>query len=221
MKIRAVAFDVFQTLFSFEPLRPRVVALGLPPDALELWFAHTLRDGFALAAADAYQPFQAVAREALESLLAAKGKPIDPSAVDATMAGFGELTAHADVGPALTAVRQRQVPAYALSNGSRESTLHLLRQAKLEAYFAGVISIDDVQLWKPRREVYLHAAKVAAVEPATLALVAAHAWDVHGARAAGCVGAFVPRTEPRFPASLGAPDVTGATLVDVCDQLLA
>ena len=219
--VRAIAFDVFQTLFSLEPLRPRIVALGLPADALELWFAHTLRDGFALAAAGEYASFQAIARDALEGLLAAKKRPIDSATVDATMAGFDELTAHADVGPALTLVRQRQVPAYCLSNGSRASTEGLLRRAKLEAYVAGVISVDDVRAWKPRREVYLHAASVARVAPGELALVAAHAWDVQGAQRAGCVGAFIARTEPQYPAALGTPDVSGKSLVVACERLLA
>ena len=218
--IRAVAFDVFQTCFSVEPLRPRVVALGLPPDAIELWFAHTLRDGFALAAANAFQPFQFVARAALESLLAAKKRPIDRAAVDAAMAGFADLTPLADVGPALTLLRQRQVPAFALSNGSAESTLNLFRAAKLDGLLAGVISIDDVRLWKPRAEVYLHAARVANVDAGSLALVAAHAWDVHGAQQAGCVGAFVPRAEPRFSNAFGRPDHAAESLVTLCEQLL-
>lgn len=35
-RLRAVAFDVLETLFSLEPLRPRLVAAGLPREALEL-----------------------------------------------------------------------------------------------------------------------------------------------------------------------------------------
>ena len=48
---QAVAFDVMGTLFPLDPLREPLVGLGLPPQALEIWFARTLRDGFALAAA--------------------------------------------------------------------------------------------------------------------------------------------------------------------------
>ena len=49
-----VAFDVIETLFSLEPLRARFEQAQLPPDALELWFAKTLRDGFALASASTW-----------------------------------------------------------------------------------------------------------------------------------------------------------------------
>jgi 2-haloacid dehalogenase len=51
---QVIAFDVLETLFGLEPLRNRLRAAGLPPDCLELWFAQTLRSGFALAATDTF-----------------------------------------------------------------------------------------------------------------------------------------------------------------------
>ncbi len=36
-----VAFDVIETLFSRESLRPRLGAIGLPAHSLEAWFART------------------------------------------------------------------------------------------------------------------------------------------------------------------------------------
>jgi 2-haloacid dehalogenase len=88
------------------------------------------------------------------------------------------------------------------------------------AHVKHVISIDEVQHWKPRREVYLHGAKVVGVEPSRVALVAAHAWDVQGARAAGLVGAWVSRLEKKFQPAMGQPDVSGPDLVSVVDALL-
>lgn len=72
-----VAFDVIETLFSMEPLRTRFQEAQLPPDKLELWFAKILRDGFALAAADVFQPFQQVAAGTLAVLLADEGQRPD------------------------------------------------------------------------------------------------------------------------------------------------
>src|SRR4051794_3554457 len=76
-----VAFDVIGTLFPHDPLREPLVGLGLPPQALEIWFARTLRDGFSLAASGAYRPFTEVATGTLEGLLAEHGRPDDPSGV--------------------------------------------------------------------------------------------------------------------------------------------
>ena len=58
------------------------------------------------------------------------------------------------------------------------------------------------------------------VEPAALALVAAHAWDCHGAHRAGRVTGWVSRHERRFNPALGRPDVSGGTLDEVAAGLL-
>jgi len=53
-----------------------------------------------------------------------------------------------------------------------------------------------------------------------LCLVAAHAWDVSGALAAGCQAALVARSG-QVPSPLGAqPHVVGADLAAVADELL-
>lgn len=52
------------------------------------------------------------------------------------------------------------------------------------------------------------------------ALAAPHARDVHGARCAGLTTAFVARGQP-FPTSMAAPDVTGETLAEAAERLLA
>jgi 2-haloacid dehalogenase len=83
-----------------------------------------------------------------------------------------------------------------------------------------VISIDEVQAWKPAPAPYLHAAEVLGVEPPRLALVAVHSWDIHGAHRAGLVTGWASRREGVFPATFDPPDVTGADLVEVADRLL-
>lgn len=47
MEKGTVAFDIIGTCFSLET-RQRLVALGAPKHALQVWFAQTLRNAFAL-----------------------------------------------------------------------------------------------------------------------------------------------------------------------------
>ncbi|HEX3650398.1 MAG TPA: hypothetical protein VHV49_18385, partial [Pseudonocardiaceae bacterium] len=54
-----------------------------------------------------------------------------------------------------------------------------------------------------------------------ITLVAAHAWDIHGAHQAGLVTGWVSRLEGRFPPVFAPPDVTGAGLLEVVEALLA
>ena len=62
------------------------------------------------------------------------------------------------------------------------------------------------------RLVLLVVAALCAVVPASMAQVAVHRWDVHGARAAGLVTGWASRLECRWPASMKRPDVTGDTV---------
>ncbi|MGH9248903.1 MAG: HAD-IA family hydrolase, partial [Acidimicrobiales bacterium] len=80
---------------------------------------------------------------------------------------------------------------------------------------------DDVRRWKPAPEIYLHAARTCRVTPGRVALVAAHAWDTHGARQAGLQTGWVARNGNRYPTIFTAPDVTGSGLGEVIDALLA
>src|SRR4051812_40140269 len=169
-----IAFDVIQTLFSLGTLRPRLADLGLQATALDLWFARILRDGFALAATGTFRPFPDVAAAALKAILAEHGLDHDTGRISTVLNGFAELTLQPDVTAAVEQVRGEGFRIMALTNGSAQTTTTLLQRAGLLRHFEHVTSIDEVGHWKPRAEVYLHAAQTAGVEPSKLALVAAH-----------------------------------------------
>ena len=82
------------------------------------------------------------------------------------------------------------------------------------------LSVDDIQKWKPAPEIYQHAATSTGVPLERVALVAAHAWDTHGAHEAGLVTGWVSRLEDEYPRVFAPPDVTGPDLVTVVDGLL-
>jgi 2-haloacid dehalogenase len=216
----AVAFDVLQTTVSLAPLRGPLTDLGLPDHALEVWFARTLRDGFALAAAGVFRPFREVADGTLTGLLVEHGRPAGRDDVAGVLDRMAELPAHPDAGPAVGRLRVAGVRVLALTNGSEANTHALLKRAGLLGAVERVVSIDEVGQWKPRAEVYQYAATVAGVEPGRLALVAAHAWDCHGAHRAGLTAGWVRRAEPVYNPAFGRPDAEGDNLPAVCEALL-
>jgi 2-haloacid dehalogenase len=218
---KVVAFDVVETLFSLEPMAERFRTLGLPGEALKIWFARLLRNAFALDASGTFRPFGEIARATLEVLMAESGRSAAAPAIDQALRGLSELPACSDVAPAFQMLHEAGMRTIALTNGHAGGTNNLLKRAGLNGFVERVISIDEVRRWKPAREVYLHAAKVAGVTPGELALVAAHAWDVHGARQAGLVTGWVSRLEKHFLPVMNPPDVTGETLTEVTQGLLA
>lgn len=213
-----IAFDVIETLFSLESLRERLQNQRLPGHILETWFAHILRDGFALDATGVYEPFGKVAAAALEAL-ARSAQPSGDVATEEIMKGFSELEAHPDVAPAMSALRDADIRMVTLTNGSASVTQRLLESAGLQGFVERIISVDEVRRWKPRREVYIHCADTTGVEPHRLALIAAHAWDIHGAQRAGLITGYVSRRHSVFPSTMDKPTVEGATLVEVAARL--
>ncbi len=215
-KPRAVAFDVVETLVSLDAVAAVLDELGVGPYALERMFSRMLRDGFALAASDAYKPF----REVADGALAAVAPALTARQRTQVLAALARLDAHPDARPALERLRRAGVPVAALTNGAAATTTALLERADLDPLVGRVISVDEVQTWKPAPAPYRHAAAVMGVEPRRLALVAVHGWDVHGAHRAGLVTGWAARLEGTFPATFDPPDVTGADLVEVVDGLL-
>ena len=217
-ELRAVVFDVNETLFGLAPLRERMVARGLPFDSLEPWFARVLRDGFAAAAAGTFAPFPELASHHLRRLAAAHDLDLDPAEI---LVGFQEVTAHDDVRDALETLSAAGVRAVTLTNGTRAITESFLAREGLGHLVARTFEVAEVGLWKPRPEPYLHVVSALGLEAAgQAALVAAHPWDVHGARSAGLRAGWVDRTGDAYPDHLAAPDATGTDLGRVVSALL-
>lgn len=217
---RAVVFDAIETLFSLEPVRHRLQAAGAPPAALDTWFARLLRDAFALTAAGGYAPFRPVAEGALRTVLADHQVPITDGLVDEVFDTFGSLPVHGDARPAIEAVADAGVPVYVLTNGTLDTTRQLLAAAGVGDLVSGVVTVHDVDRWKPAPEPYLHAARTAAVEPSDAALVAVHGWDICGARSAGLRTGWCSRLEHHLSPVLGPADVSAPSLVEVVAALL-
>lgn len=214
------AFDMIGTVFSLESLRPRMEAAGLKGEHLELWFAHLLRDAFALSATGIYKPFLDIAGSALAALLEAHRGRADASRIDRVLGGFAELDAFPDAKPAFERLQSAGVRVMTLTNGSASVSKRLLDRAGLSPYVERVISIDEIEKWKPRREVYLHAARVAGVPARQVTMIAGHAWDLQGAAKAGLMTAFVRRVEP-FSLAMERPTLSAGSLTELAREITA
>lgn len=215
-----VAFDIIDTVFPLEPLRQPIVALGLPPGALETWFAIALRDAFALSAAGDFAPFPAVLQSALDDVLAQQGASAPDAARQALLQQVKQLPPRPDAREALETLHRAGMRIVAISNGPRASTQSLLQGGGLADLVDPVLSVDDIRIFKPRQEVYQHVARTVEVEAGSIALVAVHAWDLNGAKAAGFTTAFLAGKRP-FPPLMRQPDVEAPSLAAVARKLIA
>jgi len=108
---------------------------------------------------------------------------------------LAELPPYPDVRPALERAQAHGLHVTLLTNGGAKATRKAFDRANLAGLIERVISADEIEHYKPSREVYLHAARALGARPQSCVLVTAHAWDARGALAAGLGVAFVQRQE--------------------------
>jgi len=195
--IEAVVFDVLGTLVD-EPgglraeIRDELPASGEASvdDLLASWQRHVETEQQRMARGDrAYADTGVVDGEAARRVAARAGIR-DPAAVARLATAGQRLPPWHDSVAALERLARR-FPVLGLSNASRTALLRLNAHAGLRWH--QVLSAEAVSAYKPAPEVYRLAVDAAGCPPGRVLMVAAHAWDLRGARAIGMRTAYVRR----------------------------
>jgi 2-haloacid dehalogenase len=218
MAVETVVFDVMGTLFDLVPVRRRLTELGAPDGALEAWFGRMLHSAASLTLVGEFRPFREIGETTLRSTLAQLD--LDPDRAEEVLQALGELEAYPDARETFDLLDEAGVPAVTLTNGGREHTERLLASAGLRERVQRVFTVDEVEAYKPHREPYLYCARTLGLPPASLVLIAAHGWDVVGARAAGMAAIWVDRLERRWPFPTVEP-TSARNLVEAAELALS
>ncbi len=209
-----------ETLLDLDGLRDRFEAV-LPSDLIGVWFSAMLRNSMLASMTGHYDSFDEQGVDALITLGKTHGVDISTAQAKYVLAGLEELEAHTDVVPALESMALEGMRCAALSNSSGRVLNAQIGNSGLGDYFERLISVEEVGLFKPAPQVYIHAAAELGVDIGDMWMVAAHDWDITGAIRAGAKGAFIDRGRSR-PSLLGEkPNISGSDLGDVVSQLLA
>jgi 2-haloacid dehalogenase len=220
-----VVFDIIGTCFSLNKPRQRLVELGAPPHALELWFAQTLRDAFALSHAGSYRPLKEVLEAELPRTLKVLGIEADneqrrtlwrPASLTHVVNAFSELEPQPEALEAFRLLTTTGWKLVALTNGSEDSTHKLLERVNALEYFGSIFSCDAIQKTKPHPDVYALAKQDAEGD---VWMVAAHAWDIAGAACAGLRTAFINKEEKDYLGVYPQPEVVASDLVEAANRI--
>jgi 2-haloacid dehalogenase len=206
--LRAIIFDVFGTLVDWRSgVAGAFRAVGVAGDPHELadaWRAryrpilNEVNDGVRQ-----WGNFDALHLATLDDLLAERSVTLSLQERQRLVHAWHQLDPWPDVRSGLDALRRQHVTA-SLSNGHVALLVDLARHGDLR--FDCVLSAELANAYKPAPKTYLSAARLLDVEPSELMLVAAHPWDLDGARAAGLLTAFVDRPLEHGPASVERAD---------------
>lgn len=159
------------------------------------------------------------ARRALVYCLRKHDVEFNPAELERFMRVFENLRPYDDAVEGLKRLGETY-RLVALSNGDTWLLEHLI-DTQIPAPFDRTISVDRVGRFKPHPSVYRTAAQILDAEPGELMMVAAHSFDILGARACGFRGAYVNRYSLPYETSPLQPDVTVNDFLELAEALLA
>ncbi|MFD6952689.1 HAD family hydrolase [Nocardiopsis sp. TSRI0078] len=140
----------------------------------------------------------------------------DADAIRALAASAQRLEPWPDSVPALDRIASR-FPVVGLSNASHSALTRISAHAGLRWH--QVLSAEDARGYKPHPDVYRLAIANAGCSPDRLLMVAAHAWDLRGAQAAGMRTAYVERPVGDPPGAEDSFDLEVESLDDLAASL--
>ena len=225
--VRTLTFDIFGTVLNLSgslmpALREFLAAKGSAGDPSALWAEWRSRqrleqhqDTILMLG---HRGYLDAARRALVHTLRRHAIPYDENDVLSLLDAFYRLQPFDDAQAGLLRLGERY-RLVALSNGDQHLVDHLISRS-LEAEFNRCLSVDRVGRFKPHPSVYRIAAAELRCEPGEILMVAAHAFDILGARACGYRGAYVNRYGLPYEDSSLLPDLEVRDFQELADSLL-
>lgn len=124
-----------------------------------------------------------------------------------------------DVQPGLESLRSAGYLLAVLTNSGLESAQQAVKNSHLDRYFEKLISADSAQRLKPAPEPYRLAANELAAPIASVIMIAAHPWDLSGAKWAGCQTCFLQRPGQVLDETTPQPNLAISDLRDLAPRL--
>ena len=222
ISIRAITFDLYGTLLDLEATFAPAFEVflknrGASVDAAELvrtWEWAYLHEGMV----DTFlggprTPFEQLRRTTLSQVFARLGIEHSREDIEDLLAVRATPTLFPDVAESLTAMRGRYTLSV-VSNGDLAVLERIVSTLNIPVH--RTISVEQAGCYKPDLRVYRRAAELLDVETGGILHVAAHAWDIRAAQAAGMKGAYIDRHNiPFAPYTDYRPEIETANLPEL------
>lgn len=182
-RIEAIVFDAYGTLFDVYSIG--ALAEEIFPgkgDALaQMWRDKQIEYTRLRSMCDRYADFWTVTGDALAYACERLDLPADEVAQARLMRQYRQLTAFADVPPALERLKRHGLPLAILSNGTEDMLASAMAAAGLDGLFDHVLSVDRVRRFKIAPEAYQLGPDAFGCPAGRILFVSSNGWDVCGA----------------------------------------
>ncbi len=190
----ALVFDAYGTLFDVHS----VVALcdelwpGRGSELSQLWRARQLEYTWLRSLMRRYEDFGRVTEAALRYACAALQLPYDDAKRDRLLRAYLHLGTFPEVTDTLR--RLRGIKLAILSNGAPAMLRDVVSNSGLEGLIPDVLSVDELQIYKPAPRVYQLAVDRLGAPASAIGFVSSNGWDAAGAKSFGFRTFWVNRT---------------------------
>jgi 2-haloacid dehalogenase len=221
MKIRAVLFDAYGTLFDVHSVA--LLAEQLFPGQGErlsmLWrdkqIEYTRLVSMSGPDGERYRPFWDLTRAGLRYAAARLGLALDAAAEERLMNQYRHLSAFPENREVLAELKRRRVTAGILSNGDPEMLAVAVRSAGFAELLQHVISVHPARRYKTDPAAYALGTATLGLPARDILFVSSNAWDAIGATWFGYTTMWINRTEAPPEQLDTEPTYTGRSLREV------
>lgn len=192
-----LAFDVYGTLINTSGVYTILESMiGKKATLLmDTWRNKQLEYSFRRGLMNSYVDFSVCTKDALEYSCNTFKVNLSDAQKNTLLNEYKVLPAFSDVQEGLEKLKEDGHKLYAFSNGSAETVSNLLKNAKIFHLFNDVVSVEDVQIFKPSSKVYEHFIKKINATKTDSWLISSNPFDVIGATSYGMKSAWVQRSQ--------------------------
>ena len=229
MKIKAVVFDAYGTLFdvysiqvlaeSLYPGQGADIAIKWRDKQIEYTRLITQSDPHNSSGSQYYRPFWELTRLSLEYTLDRLKLERGSGQVEKMMQQYAHLTPFPENLAALQKIKGMGLTTAILSNGSEDMLASAVNSAGIKEVLDHVISVDPIRLFKTSPESYGLVQQSILVNKDEVLFVSSNAWDVLGATWFGFTTHWVNRQGLPFEALEPKPHFSGPDLNSVLSSL--
>ncbi len=218
-EIKLVIFDVNQTMFSLKEIENSFKIYGLSRRFVDQWFLSVLKEGFSYTLSGKFIDFKTIGQNELQKIFLQKNIICKRTSINRILNSFSHLKIHNDVKKSLKLLKKNNLKIITLTNGSKSNTQILLQNNKVENFIDRCFSIDQFKKWKPHKNVYLSTCELMNIDPKNTLMIAAHGWDINGAKLAGLKTAYITRYEKKLSDFYLKPDYVGKDSFEIVNKL--
>jgi 2-haloacid dehalogenase len=206
-KIKGLVFDAYGTLFDTHSVAALSEQLfpGQGRALSDTWRLTQLQYTWLRSLMGRYVDFWKVSEDGLVSAASSLNLRLDATKRERLMNAYLSLSTFADVSPGLKELSRAGYKLAILSNGAPVMLEQVVKNAGIDHFLTQIISVDEVQIYKPSPRVYELAPKRLALAREAIGFISSNSWDIAGAMSFGLTTFWInrgnqPADELGFPA---------------------